>query len=65
MSSKANLSIRFIEDSPLPFRKSFLRKDSEEDELRRQKRLATEPVNCTWTIQVKLVEEIVTSFIMT
>ena len=31
----------------------MLRQESEAEELSRQRRLVSEPVNCTWTIQVK------------
>ena len=48
------IHIRFIERTPLPFRKAFLKQETQEEELSREKRLAEEPVNCTWTIQVGL-----------
>jgi len=37
----------------LPFRKTLLKHETHEEELRREKRLAEEPVNCTWTIQTE------------
>jgi len=55
-SSNSNIQedlLRFIEVSPFPIRKAFLKQESQEEELVRQRRLASEPVNCTWTIQTE------------
>ena len=45
---------RYIEQTPLPVRKAMLRQDTTEyQQLRREKRkLADDPTNCSWTIEV-------------